>query len=149
MEALIDWCKIGNKHEVFHEKRSRDLQWEIDCILLKLENETLKQKLYEAEKTNPITCPITLEPILKLVVCTSDGYFYERSAIESWCKLHARSPMTQQALHLNDLCNATNIHHHITTTHNQLKQEQTTSKKYKQILVTLRKQQQPHMIVKD
>jgi len=145
MKNRIDFCKIRNKKEVSHEKRSRDLQWEIDCILLKLENETLKQKLYEAEKQNPIMCPITLEPILNLVVCTSDGYFYERSAIESWCKLHNTSPMTQQTIRSIDLCNATNIHHHITTTHNQLKHEQTKCNEYKQIIVTFRKQH-PHII---
>lgn len=44
-----------------------------------------------------MTCPITMM-IMKDPVLASDGYFYERQAINHWVKLGKNSPMTRQPL---------------------------------------------------
>ncbi len=43
-------------------------------------------------------CPITQEIMKEAVLCTLDGYTYERSAITVWLNQHRTSPMTREAL---------------------------------------------------
>ena len=42
-------------------------------------------------------CPISMELMTDPVIC-SDGFSYERSAIEIWLKAHDRSPKTNETL---------------------------------------------------
>ena len=91
---------------------------------LQQENGELQQaneELHKAESRSPLICPITLHQIEKLVVCTADGYMYEKAAIEAWCKMQRRSPMTQAQVCRGDLHEASNMHNHLVETHNELK----------------------------
>mmetsp|Transcript_15104 Transcript_15104/g.37885 ORF Transcript_15104/g.37885 Transcript_15104/m.37885 type:complete len:193 (-) Transcript_15104:1399-1977(-) len=49
-----------------------------------------------------LLCPITHE-LLQSPVIGSDGYTYERSAIEDWLQRHGHSPLTRQPMELADL----------------------------------------------
>ena len=103
---------------------SKALQMEVEYMKLKIENEQLRlenELLHDVRKHVPLTCPITLEPIRELVVCASDGYFYERSAIESWRKLSDASPMNNMPIKKGDLHVAKNLHSHIVQIHAELK----------------------------
>lgn len=57
------------------------------------------------------SCPITREPITNEVINVSDGYKYERSAIETWLQHSSSSPMTRDItlssdiVDLKSLCN--------------------------------------------
>ena len=42
-------------------------------------------------------CPITAG-LMEQPVCASDGYVYEKSAIERWFQRHNTSPMTNRTL---------------------------------------------------
>jgi regulator of replication initiation timing len=104
---------------------SKALQMEVEYMKMKIENAQLRlenEQLHDMRKHVPLTCPITLEPIRELVVCASDGYFYERSAIESWHKLSAASPMTNGPIKQSDLHGATNLHSHLVQIHAELSQ---------------------------
>lgn len=46
----------------------------------------------------PLTCQLMIDPVIG-----SDGYTYERSAIETWLRTHPRSPMTRQPMTVDQL----------------------------------------------
>lgn len=54
------------------------------------------------EASSGLVCPITQELMREPVIGT-DGYTYERVAIESWVRAHGTSPMTRERMSLADL----------------------------------------------
>merc|ERR1711918_281130 len=51
----------------------------------------------DVEPGSDLLCPITLTIMEDPVIC-SDGFSYERNAIEAWLKSNCRSPKTNQIL---------------------------------------------------
>ncbi|CAF2984485.1 unnamed protein product, partial [Rotaria sp. Silwood2] len=49
-----------------------------------------------------LTCPITLQ-VFRDPVIAKDGHVYERAAIVKWIEKHGTSPLTREALSIDDL----------------------------------------------
>ena len=59
--------------------------------------ESVKDRKVGKEPPNEYLCPITMT-LMKEPVILSDGFTYEKSAIEKWLKEHDKSPMTNEVL---------------------------------------------------
>ena len=86
---------------------------------LQHENTQLREDVHNAESENPLTCPITKERIRDLVVCGSDGYLYERSAITEWNVCSPLSPLSRNVIVPVSIERATNLHSYIMDTYNE------------------------------
>ena len=69
-------------------------------------------------------CPITMSPINTPIICISDGYTYEKSAITTWVKRNGSSPLTREPVTTQDLILPDNLVEKLKSTRTSL--EKTT-----------------------
>lgn len=69
-------------------------------------NEKFSKKMKYSTRENIITCPIThlifFDPVI-----AKDGHTYERTAIEAWFKVNTTSPITNEDINTDLICNFT------------------------------------------
>lgn len=84
----------GNKHGKF-QVGDEELEYDNDLLVKRDGQHVSRKRKRDCEE---FYCPITRE-IMRVPVVCSDGYTYERSAIEKWCKENEYiSPMTKKSL---------------------------------------------------
>jgi len=93
---LIEMEKEREKKE---KQEASKISPECEKNMEKMEKQELEKNMEKTGKVipNALRCPITRE-ILHDPVLATDGWVYERSAIEKWFETHNTSPMTNQKL---------------------------------------------------
>eukprot|EP00935_MAST-01C_sp_MAST-1C-sp1_P000211 g211.t1 len=89
------------------EASNQHLQHQLAQLTSDLEQRTAQKERYQRRLNEVLEtmkkCPITHEQMGEPVLCTVDGYRYERAAIAEWVNRRGTSPMTRQRVSLGDL----------------------------------------------
>jgi septal ring factor EnvC (AmiA/AmiB activator) len=113
-------CHTARLPEVHGRLHREKTQLDASKVLLEAHNRRLTseleqrsaQKEHYQQKHNELlgtidgsilSCPITHQQMVDPVLCTADGYRYERAAITQWINSKGTSPMTRTAMSLSNL----------------------------------------------
>jgi hypothetical protein len=110
-------ARLPEAHGRLHREKTQldaskaQLEAQLTRLTSELEQRSAQKEHYQ-QKHNELlgtiddsilSCPITCQQMVDPVLCTADGYRYERAAITEWINSKGTSPMTRTTIHLSNL----------------------------------------------